>query len=77
MSYTPDNSYAVPLSQWRKWTDEERRVFNDVFSFSVANQRLMVHPSASDVAPDHWKTVAWNHAWFAADALRDIRKSKK
>lgn len=71
-----ENDHAVPKAQWKKWNDVEKRLFNELYFLSLSHQHLMVHPKASVVEPQHWKTIAWNHAWMAADYARAIRKGK-
>lgn len=65
------NSNRVPKKQWRKWSGVARRVFNATYSFIHDNPDLMQHPGAPKPKPFHWKTVAWNAAWIAADAVDD------
>lgn len=63
------NSYRVPVKQWRKWSETQRRVFNLVYE-SMSDQRIMHHPKATMMPTEHWTTVQWNAAWIAADALK-------
>ena len=63
------NQNRVPAKQWRKWTARARRVFNETYKFIHNNPDLMTHPDAPPPRPFHWKTVAWNAAWIAADAV--------
>lgn len=65
----PENIHKVSKRQWKKWTVDGRNVFNDLYSTSLANQNLFKHPMASIVYEPHWGTVAWNHAWLAADFI--------
>lgn len=65
------NVNRVPKKQWRKWSTQARSVFNAVYRFAMNNPRLMQHPAAPEPKPFHWKTVAWNAAWIAADAVDD------
>lgn len=67
----PINANRVPIKQWRKWSPDARAVFNRVYEFVHDNPRLMTHPKMEKVAPAHWKTIAWNSAWIAADAVMD------
>lgn len=71
-----DNPYKVPGGQWKKWNKQEQDLFNDLLSFSLSNPVLMNHPMAPATYEPYWKTVAWNHAWMAADFLRERRKVK-
>ena len=63
------NRNRVPKKEWHKWSAGARRVFNHVYTFVHSNPDLMNHPDAPKPKPFHWKTVAWNAAWIAADAV--------
>jgi hypothetical protein len=63
------NDYRVPKKTWKRWSKKARRVFNEVYDFAYSNQSLMTHPKQPVMEPYHWKTVAWNAAWVAADAV--------
>lgn len=63
------NRNRVPTKQWRKWSAKAHDVFNEVYSFAYDNPDLMTHPAAPKPKPLYWKTVAWNAAWIAADAV--------
>lgn len=65
------NLYRVPVKQWRKWSEAARAVFNRVYDFVLSNPDVMNHPKAEKLKPMHWKTVAWNTGWIAADAVDD------
>jgi len=65
------NTFRVPVRQWRKWDDDQRRVFNGTYDWVHDNQSVTTHPKAPKHSAAQWKTVAWNVAWIAADALRD------
>ncbi len=62
-----ENVHKVSKRQWKKWTEAGRLVFNDLYETSVANQHLFIHPKATLVSNANWDTIAWNHAWLAAD----------
>ena len=68
------NKYKVPKSQWNKWDDVCKHVFNTTYGFSMTNQRLMHHPHQPSLVRKHWQTVAWNHAWIAAGSVRELNK---
>lgn len=57
------------MKQWKKWSGTAKEVFSDVYSFVFFNQDVMTHPKAVKITPKHWKTLAWNTAWIAADAV--------
>lgn len=70
------NIYKVPGSQWKKWNEQEKNLFNSLISFSLSNAHLMQHPMSPALTDEYWKTIAWNHAWMAADTLLYARKAK-
>lgn len=65
-----DNTHKVPKKQWRRWSEDARRVFNSVYSAMVENKQFFAHPDAPVVADQHWDTTAWNAAWHAAESVR-------
>jgi hypothetical protein len=64
-----ENIYKVGKSQWKKWTVDGRNVFNDLYSTSLNNERIMNHPDTILLEDERWNTIAWNHAWLAADFI--------
>lgn len=62
------NVNRVPRAQWRKWGSQARKVFNEVYSSLYMNRLLTCHPKAPEIPQHHWRTIAWNAAWLAADA---------
>lgn len=66
------NKYRVPLAQWRKWRNDERMVFNNLYA-EMANQDVFSHPKAAKQPAYVWKTTRWNAAWRAASFMREIR----
>jgi hypothetical protein len=71
------NQYKVPVGQWRKWQEQERMLFNTMYSSMFDNMQLFLHPKQAAPKPEHWKTTAWNVAWIAADELRLQRKAQQ
>lgn len=65
------NRNHVPLKQWRKWSPKARAVFNDVYAFIYENHDIVTHPRAEAAPTAQWKTLSWNAAWIAADAVDD------
>lgn len=64
------NRYKVSARQWKKWNDQAKLVFNEVYMTMVNNQDLFLHPSQDAPRKDYWKTTAWNAAWMAAEAAQ-------
>lgn len=65
------NSYRVPKRQWNKWNANAQMTFNSLFHFSMNNPKMMRHPAMKHILSPHWETIAWNHAWIAADCVME------
>lgn len=65
------NVNRVPKKKWTKWSKAAREVFNRCYAFFIGKQEIMNHPKAKKLPTEHWRTVAWNAAWIAADACDD------
>lgn len=65
----PLNRYRVPVTVWRRWSPAARTVFNRTYDFMIDNPGLMNHPKQAPFKHEHWKTLCWNAAWIAADAV--------
>lgn len=63
------NHNRVPQKVWLKWSVTARTVFNRTYDFMMNNQGVMLHPKMEKPSPQHWKTICWNAAWIAADAV--------
>lgn len=70
------NPHRVPRRQWAKWTNQARGVFNSVYDQMRRDQAMFLHPSAERQTREHWKTVAWNAAWTAADAVMGVNSAQ-
>lgn len=64
------NRYKVPIKQWRYWGERAQATFCEVYSLMMQRQELFTHPQAIKQKAQHWKTVAWNTAWIAADQVQ-------
>ena len=63
------NKHKVPKSQWDKWSNHARKVFNTMYhSMRPTMQFAFLHPEAAPLAKKHWETTRWNAAWEAACA---------
>lgn len=62
------NKHKVPKGFWGDWNNTARRVFNKTYERMLRSQSVFMHPKATPMQKDHWKTVAWNAAIIAADA---------
>lgn len=63
------NLNRVPKKQWRKWSKVAKTAFNRTYTFMFYNQKVVTHPKMENINPRQWKTIAWNAAWIAADAV--------
>lgn len=54
-----------------EWTEKQRELFSRLYRFFQANPQAVVHPEMGDIDPEHWHTLAWNAAYFAAHAAFD------
>lgn len=70
------NKYKVPKTQWRKWNQVQRQLFNDTYSFSLCNQSVLSHPKMDVIDNTQWNTLCWNFAWIAADNLKNQKLVK-
>jgi hypothetical protein len=51
------------------WSLEARRVFHYLYDFMMLNPASFLHPEADEIPEEHWKTIAYNAAWIAANAV--------
>lgn len=70
------NLYHVPKKQWAKWTADAREIFNYIYSLMRSNQRLFLHPKATEHSRTHWNTTAWNVAWEAAACRTSMEQAQ-
>jgi hypothetical protein len=73
-SEATENTHQVPKRSWRKWNNQARYIFNQVYA-QMGYQPAMKHPKAELMHPDHWNTLRWNSAWVAADAAMATLKA--
>ena len=67
------NINRVPKKQWLRWSDKAKRVFNETYAFMMDNPDIITHPKQKPILFFHWKTICWNAAWIAADAVMGYR----
>lgn len=60
------NKYKVGASQWRKWTNHAKKVFNRTYEYVKRQETINAHPKTVALSRAAWATVAWNAAWTAA-----------
>lgn len=64
------NTHGVPQRAWRKWNNQSRYVFNEMWNQFEAMQSIQ-HPGAPEMSEEHWATIRWNAAWLAADTVME------
>ena len=70
------NRYRVPVRLWRKWNNDERQMFNGLYSAMIRQQGCMLHPEHGKMPATYWKTISWNAAFLAADLARLARRAR-
>jgi hypothetical protein len=73
MTYIP-NPYKVGRSQWSKWDNDQKTLFNYVYGDIIKiGPCFFLHPITTqrNVSAEEFSTIAWNAAWTAARMLRD------
>lgn len=64
------NTHKVPKKLWNGFgSDKARRAYNDIYSKTLKNQAIIVHPKAVWIDEEHWKTLCHNFACLAAWAV--------
>jgi hypothetical protein len=71
-----ENKHKVPVKQWKKWPDDARIAFNELYEEMLGDQTLFMHPHSALQADDCWKTTCWNAAWMSADIAQRANKQK-
>lgn len=61
------NEHKVARRTWAKWTEQQRRRFNQLFELMRDHQRFFVHTDAPLIPEKHWRVTCWNAAFMAAD----------
>lgn len=63
------NKHGVNKTQWARWSNHARGVFNRMYdALRPSNQPLWHHPKAAMLSHTHWRTLRHNVAWEAACA---------
>lgn len=65
------NKYRVQVRQWRKWSEHQRHVFNEVYGVMARSPDLFLHRKQEPMIRAHWLVTCWNAAWTAAGAAGD------
>jgi hypothetical protein len=61
------NTYKINLKLWKSFkTDDSKKAFNNIYSKTLKNQTVVVHPHSPWLDETHWKTICWNVACLAA-----------
>jgi hypothetical protein len=70
------NKHNVPKKTWNKWNHVARYVFNQTYGSVLHGSDVLFPPAASALKRPSIKVIAWNTAWVAADAVREISSVK-
>lgn len=65
-----NNTHKVPERRWVLWDEASQRVYNDVYSSMLEDQRLFTNPKARSVPSRHWAVICRSAALWAADACQ-------
>jgi hypothetical protein len=67
------NSNRVSQKQWRKWDDQAKQLFNDVYNdvLRCLKEKVFLHPVSNRkrFTDEEFVVLAWNCAWTAANCL--------
>jgi len=61
-----ENKYDVDEGQWDRWSETQRKAFNEIYEMLKENQDIMKHTDAALIVEEHWDVIAWNAAFTAA-----------
>lgn len=68
-----ENVHKVPSKQWKKWSPDQRKLFNGVRSkLLLMGPQITLPPEVRSMSKKHFDVIAWNSAWTAADQLGEI-----
>jgi hypothetical protein len=65
------NSNRVSSRQWKKWSEDQRRLFNRIF-IGLQHQELFRATKQTPMEEAHWQVIRWNAAFQGACALGEI-----
>lgn len=74
------NKYGISdKKQWSSFTDEAKKVYNDVMDRSLKNQHLFSHPEMPAILKEQWETICHNFAAAAAYSVsgKPLKKGEK
>lgn len=64
------NKHKVAKKTWNRWSRQARRTFNAMmYSMRPRMQTIVQHPEAPLLSREHWRTIQFNTACLAADAV--------
>jgi hypothetical protein len=66
------NIYKVKPSQWKKWGELRRHVFNETYADLLDQSVINSNPKTKKLDDAHWAIVAWNAAWLAAEKAEEF-----
>ncbi len=69
-----DNVHKVSTRQWKRWPDDSRIAFNELYIYMLENQNLFMHPFSALQCDECWKVTAWNAAFQSAEVAKRANK---
>jgi len=60
------NEHRVNRKVWNKWTELQRRIFNNVYNALRQQPEEFLHPCMDKIPTAYWKVIAWNVAKLTA-----------
>lgn len=71
----PKNTYKVGGVLWKKFTNEQKVMYNAVMAMSpLSSREFMQHPTEPSLTKDAYQTIRHNFACLAAFAIKDMLK---
>ena len=56
-----------------KWSKQAKALYRGLKRYMIDNPELFMHPKAAPIPKAHWRTIAHNAAWIAAEMLHDLK----
>lgn len=72
---TTTNKYKVPKRQWRKWSHQARKVFNELYRELLQSWEIIYPKDLHSVHRNARRVACWNAAWLAADACKAAQET--
>ena len=69
-----ENKYNCSKPIWRKFSNEQKLLWNMIMDCTLYSQKLIAHPQSPVLQHSHWETICYNIACEAAWALERIEE---